>query len=615
MRNSLSSRGMATVRGTHRAALVLGLAVGLAAAIGPAQADKVGVAAAVNPDAFSNLSDTPNKQLNIGKSIFFNERINTTTSGLVQVLLVDGSTFTVGPNSDLVIDKFVYNPRKKTGEIVATFSKGTMRFIGGKISKNEGGVTVKTPSGALAIRGGMVQGSVSGNKGVFSFLYGVQMSFTSNNGQTATVYENGYTLDLTGGTPTIRPTTPQDTNFFMAALSSGSGTTGNNNTTPGTPDPNQFQQTTNYSEIISEATATQIQDEIQKQIDNRYNTTTDNTTTDNTTTATTTTPTPSTTTTQTNDVYLGYAGGTFLQTGGSEGDPPAGTLANLSPTEVALLFDSQTHAFAGAHATLYADAGEEGAGGAKVTFVPINVPANVPGLLPSSGLFAGLANASTMTVFQDTTGNPPQLKTPETLTSAQATLFGVSGASGVLCKSCDFMKWGAWVVAFQAAGDPVSNVAAAGWWVAGDIPTVGQLPTQGSAYYDGHTIGNVASYDGEGWETHVATGDVHMDWDFGPRSGNLAISNFDATGPRGPLNLSGTMNMPGRLSAINSFSGPLSGTLGSDHCAPSINGGAAGSFVANGADKTAGVIGNWNAANQNYKATGIFGASRSPTDR
>src|SRR5680860_1890188 len=95
MRNSLSSRGTATMRGTRTVALLLGLSVGLAASIGPAQADKVGVAAAVNPDAFSNLSDTPNKQLNIGKSIFFNERINTTTSGLVQVLLVDGSTFTV----------------------------------------------------------------------------------------------------------------------------------------------------------------------------------------------------------------------------------------------------------------------------------------------------------------------------------------------------------------------------------------------------------------------------------------------------------------------------------------------------------------------------------------
>ena len=34
----------------------------------------------------------------------------------MQVLLVDGSTFTVGPGSDLVIDKFVYDPKKNKGE-------------------------------------------------------------------------------------------------------------------------------------------------------------------------------------------------------------------------------------------------------------------------------------------------------------------------------------------------------------------------------------------------------------------------------------------------------------------------------------------------------------------
>ena len=106
------SRLMGRVLG---ASALLGLSFALSAAIAPAEANKVGVAAAVNPDAFSSLAGAPKSQLNIGKSIFFNERIATTTSGLVQVLLVDGSTFTVGPDSDLVIDKFVYDPNKGTG--------------------------------------------------------------------------------------------------------------------------------------------------------------------------------------------------------------------------------------------------------------------------------------------------------------------------------------------------------------------------------------------------------------------------------------------------------------------------------------------------------------------
>jgi hypothetical protein len=171
----------------YRLALAGITAVALAAPIEIAHADKVGVAAAVNPDAFSSLSGSPQTQLNIGKSIFFNERINTTGKGLVQVLLVDGSTFTVGPGSDLVIDKFVYDPNKKTGEVVASFTKGAMRFVGGKISKNEGGVTVDTPASALAIRGGMFQT----NGKVYSFLYGENMTLHGKNGQTYTVFQPG----------------------------------------------------------------------------------------------------------------------------------------------------------------------------------------------------------------------------------------------------------------------------------------------------------------------------------------------------------------------------------------------------------------------------------------
>jgi hypothetical protein len=34
-------------------------------------------------------------------------------------------------------------------------------FVGGKLSKNEGGVTVNTPQGALAIRGGMFMGQIT----------------------------------------------------------------------------------------------------------------------------------------------------------------------------------------------------------------------------------------------------------------------------------------------------------------------------------------------------------------------------------------------------------------------------------------------------------------------
>jgi len=93
-----------------------------------------------------------------------------------------------------------------------------MRYIGGKISKSEDGVTVKTPAGSLAIRGGMVQGNLAGGNSIFSFLYGEELTFTGKNGQTFTVYQPGYTLDFNGGQPIVRATTAADTQLLMAAL-------------------------------------------------------------------------------------------------------------------------------------------------------------------------------------------------------------------------------------------------------------------------------------------------------------------------------------------------------------------------------------------------------------
>ena len=241
---------------------MVGAAALLAAAVcldaSGARADKVGVAAAVNPDAFSSLAGSPQTQLNIGKSIFFNERINTTTSGLVQVLLVDGSTFTVGPGSDLVINKFVYDPKKRTGQIVASFSKGVMRFVGGKISKNDNAVTMNTPAGALAVRGGMFQAQLAGSKGIFFFLYGVSMTLANK----YTVYEPGYTIDTRAGVPDIRPTTAADIKAIMAALTNrNTGGIGGSGTEDGgakTGGKSTSVETVSLQDMISDATATQI---------------------------------------------------------------------------------------------------------------------------------------------------------------------------------------------------------------------------------------------------------------------------------------------------------------------------------------------------------------------
>ena len=161
----------------------------------PVHASKsVGVAAAVNQNALSKLPGGKIKTMVLGNKVYFKQRIDTQGVGIVQLLFSDGSTIMVGANSSLVIDEYIYDPKKGTGKLAISFGKGVMRFIGGKISKQKNGVTVRTAVGTAGIRGGMANIGVSGNRGVFSFLFGKDLTFKGLNGEARRIYTQGYTL-------------------------------------------------------------------------------------------------------------------------------------------------------------------------------------------------------------------------------------------------------------------------------------------------------------------------------------------------------------------------------------------------------------------------------------
>lgn len=185
-----------------------------------AQATEVGVAAAVNSDAFGTVPGRARTTKVLGDNVIYNERIETSSSGLVQILLVDGSAFTVGANSDLVIDEFVYDPKTQTGKLVATLGKGVVRFVGGKLSKNRGGVTVRTSIGTIGVRGGIANLNLGTDPWVFSLLYGKDLTVTGPDGQKYRIHKAGYSLSIgPDGQLAIRKTTQADLAAAQAGLS------------------------------------------------------------------------------------------------------------------------------------------------------------------------------------------------------------------------------------------------------------------------------------------------------------------------------------------------------------------------------------------------------------
>ena len=131
------------------------LALTMALALGPqAAANNIGTAGAVNPEATGAPPGGAARTLNVGGNVVYREKITTTANGSVQLIFVDRTTLNVGPNSQLVIDEFVYDPKSNTGRMAATLTKGVMRFGGGQTS-HTGGATIKTPSTTLGVRGGV----------------------------------------------------------------------------------------------------------------------------------------------------------------------------------------------------------------------------------------------------------------------------------------------------------------------------------------------------------------------------------------------------------------------------------------------------------------------------
>src|SRR5690348_2267978 len=113
---------------------------------------RVGVTSAVNPSAAGTRPGSDARQLTVGSDVVFRERVVTTTDGQAQILFLDQSSLLIGPNSTVVIDEFVYDPATNKGNIAATLTQGSFRYIGGKLSK-QGAATLKTPVATLGIRG------------------------------------------------------------------------------------------------------------------------------------------------------------------------------------------------------------------------------------------------------------------------------------------------------------------------------------------------------------------------------------------------------------------------------------------------------------------------------
>lgn len=101
---------------------------------------------------------------------------------------------------------------------------------------------------------------------------------------------------------------------------------------------------------------------------------------------------------------------------------------------------------------------------------------------------------------------------------------------------CEFTRWGFWSTDTQRAGPFGGSRNDRGHmmtWVAGQLPNVSEVPSQGVATYTGHVVANVNNAGAQ----YIASGNLTNTVNFGTRSGSAQVSNFDGVNYAGRLQL------------------------------------------------------------------------------
>ncbi len=126
------------------------------------------------------VSATKERVVYIGNSVAFGERFKTDNTGIIHILFMDQSSMTLGPNSELVIDEFAFHPKEQRGNIAVNLIKGSLRVVGGFISKltnpkGPNSALVRTATATIGIRGGISVVDAQADQTGATFLFGEHM--------------------------------------------------------------------------------------------------------------------------------------------------------------------------------------------------------------------------------------------------------------------------------------------------------------------------------------------------------------------------------------------------------------------------------------------------------
>lgn len=127
--------------------------LGLASAAWAADPASIGTIKSVSGDARIARAGQDIKA-EAGAALQQQDVLKTGADGALGVTFRDNSTVSLGPNSDLAVETFVFEPAAKKYGFVSRMTRGTALFVSGAMAKlSPESVSIATPTSTIGVRG------------------------------------------------------------------------------------------------------------------------------------------------------------------------------------------------------------------------------------------------------------------------------------------------------------------------------------------------------------------------------------------------------------------------------------------------------------------------------
>ena len=156
----------------------------------PAAAQNIGTVASSEPTLRGTPPGGATRTLTLGTGLVADETVASSASGRGQLLFLDQTTLSLAPNTTIVLDRFVFDPARGTGEIGVQLTQGALRFIGGTLSRNQP-ATVTTPTASIGIRGSTALILHNNGQTFAIFIAGEQLCIQAGGARACTSRQGG----------------------------------------------------------------------------------------------------------------------------------------------------------------------------------------------------------------------------------------------------------------------------------------------------------------------------------------------------------------------------------------------------------------------------------------